>query len=66
VNRREILNAIHYLARTGCGWRMSSECGRRYIVDSGALSVACCSRHCTMSPSCSDASLTRSHFQTGT
>jgi putative transposase len=29
VNLREILNAIRYLARTGCGWRMLPELARR-------------------------------------
>ena len=52
VNLREILNDIRYLARTGCGWRMSSGHGRRCTGGSGALSAACGSRPCTISRSC--------------
>ena len=51
VDLREILNAIRYLARAGCGWRMlphDSGRGRRCTGGSGASCVACCSAPSTM------------------
>ncbi|GEO14404.1 hypothetical protein MAE02_21000 [Microvirga aerophila] len=52
MNLREILNAIRYLARVSCGWRMLPyEFGPWQTVYCGsdASCGVCCSRPCAMS-----------------
>jgi hypothetical protein len=51
VDLREIMNAIRYLVRTGCGWRMLPKdfrLGRRSIGGFGALCGNSCSGRSTM------------------
>ena len=59
VKLREILHAIRYLARTGCGWRMlPHDFGPWQTVYwwFRRSCAACCFRPCTMSLSCWTAS----------
>jgi hypothetical protein len=50
VDLREVVNAIRYLARSGCGWRRIFRPGRRSTGGSGALCDGCCFTPSTMWP----------------
>ena len=48
---REVINAVRYLVRSGCGWRMLPHhfIGERFTVGSANWRGAFCSRPSTMS-----------------
>lgn len=52
VDFREVINAVRYLVRSGCGWRMLpiiSARGRQSKAGSGSWHAVSCSRQSTIS-----------------